>query len=165
MVRLFLGLIFVLLDYKVTIGTAVVEILPDFAGFYLLMRSMEHMASRSRHFDRGRHWAFVMTILSAGLFGADLLNPGTHEKVWLWAADVAALAVGLGLVRRVILGLADSGRDVQLIRWMFPVLAVLQILCGLVSWIPLVGKVCGLVSLATGVLFLIIMYKVMKSAD
>lgn len=161
MVRLFLGLVFVILDYKVTIGTAAVEILPDFAGFFLLMRSMEHMASDSRHFDRGRHWAFVMTVLSAVLFGADLLNPGTHEKVWLWAAEMAVLAVRLGLVRSVILGLEDSGKDVQLIRGMFPVLTVLQLLCCLASWIPLVGKVCGLVSLATGVLFLTIVYKEM----
>ena len=161
MARLFLGLVFVILDYKVTIGTATVEILPDFAGFFLLMRSMEHMASGSRHFDRGRHWAFVMTVLSGVLFGADLLNPGTHEKVWLWAAEMAGLAVGLGLVRSVILGLEDSGKDVQPVRGMFPVLTVLQLLCCLVSWIPLVGKVCGLVSLATGALFLTIVYKEM----
>ena len=154
--RLFWGLFFVLLDYKVKIGTAVVEILPDFVGFYLLMRGMESLGEKSSRFDRGRHMAFAMTIVSGLLFGADLLNPDTHTKVWLWIAGVAALAAGLGIVRCTVLGLEDMGKGTENLKGMWLILTVLHMLCGVVSWVPLVGDVCGIVSVATGALFLAI---------
>ena len=143
--RLFWGLFFVVLDYQVKIGTAVVEILPDFVGFYLLMRGMERLGENSPRFERGRHGAFAMALASALLFGADLLNPDTHTKVWLWAAGVAALAAGLGLVRCAVLGLDDLGKKTENLKSMWLILTVLQMLCGFVSWIPLVGDMCAVV--------------------
>ena len=161
--RLFWGLFFVILDYKVKIGTAAVEIVPDFVGFFLLMRGMESLAEKSSRFDRGRHVAFGMAIVSGLLFGGDLLNLDTRGQVWLWGAGMVSLVIGLLFVRCVIRGLEDSGRRTENLKGMWLILAVLQILCGLFSWVPLVGDICEVVSTATGALFLVIFIKETKT--
>ena len=161
--RLFWGLFFVILDYKVKIGTAAVEIFPDFLGYFLLMREMERLAEKSPRFDRGRHVAFGMSIVSGLLFGGDLLNFDTRGQVWLWGAGMIALVIGLTLVRCVIRGLGDVGRRTENLKGMWLILAVLQILCSLFRWVPLVGDVCGIVSVATGALFLVILIKETKT--
>lgn len=164
--RLFWGLIFVLLDWKITLGTAVIEILPDFLGFYFMMRGMEELAGKDRNFDRGRHGAFVLAVAGGVLFGAELMNPDTRTQVFLWVAGLGMLAATLILVRVAVRGVeAVTGRPGTLSS-MWLVLAVLHCVCYLVNWIPLVGTVCGWVALGTGMLFLGCFYReIRKSAE
>lgn len=162
--RLFWGLFFVLLDYYVTIGTARVEILPDMIGFYLLMKGMEELAEKSVCFDRGRHWAFGMLLLSGVLFGADLLNPGTYMRVWLWAAGLGTLAVTLGVTRSIIQGVRALSLETENLNNMWLVLTVLQVICSLLSWVPLVGRICAIVSVATALLFLMMFHRTIKKS-
>lgn len=162
--RLFWGLIFVLLDWKVTLGTATVGLLPDFLGFYLIMKGMESLGSRSNAFNKGRHLAFGLAILSAILYGADLMNPDTGAKVVFWALGLVALAGMLILLRLAVTGCAEMGKDNRTLFGMWQVLAVLQSICYLANWIPLVGAVCGYVSLGVGVLFLICFYTAIKKS-
>ena len=77
--RLFWGLFLCLLDYEITVGTAVLDLLPDYLGFFLVMKGMEQLAGENSFFDRGRHLAFGMIIVSVILFIADLMNPDPDE--------------------------------------------------------------------------------------
>lgn len=162
--RLFWGLIFVLLDWKVTLGTATIGLLPDFLGFYLIMKGMESLAAKSGAFNKGRHLAFGLAILSAILYGADLMNPDTAAKVVFWALGLAELAGMLILLRLAVMGCAETGKDNQTLSGMWQVLAVLQSICYLANWIPLVGRICGFVSLGVGILFLICFYTAIKKS-
>ena len=152
--RLFWGLLFVLLDWPVTVGRATVEILPDFLGFYLLMRAMERMADRSVRFNRGRHWAFGLSLLSGILFTADLLDPEAMARVWLWALALAQLVVTLVLLGVIRRGLSEMGRDTERLKAMEGILWAVLPICHLVSWVPLVGSVCRVAALVTAGLYL-----------
>lgn len=162
--RLFWGLIFVILDWKFTLGTAVFEILPDFLGFYLLMKGMEEPATQSPSFDRGRHWAFALALASGIHFGAELMAPGTETQVIMWAAGLVLLAAGLLLIRGILRGLGELGLETAAAEGMWLVLIALQSICYLANWIPVVGDICNLVSLGTGLLFLLCYYRTMKGS-
>lgn len=163
--RLFGGLFFVLLDYKVTLGRAVFELLPDFVGYYLLMKGMETLAVESRSFNRGRHWAFAMTLVSGVLYLADLTDPDTLTQVWLWAAELAALIVMLLMIRCILTGLVRMGRtETETVKPFRLILAVLLPLCHLLSWIPMVGTVCRWAGILASVLFLAAFYKEIKKS-
>lgn len=155
MYRLFWGLFFVLLDWKITLGTAVIEIFPDFLGFYLLMKGMEELAGKSRFFNKGRHWSFGLALASGVCFGAELMDPDTGTKVFLWMLGFVLVLIGLALIRNLLKGCRDMGMDTETLGGMWWILAVLQSICYLANWIPLVGKVCDLVSVGTGALFLV----------
>lgn len=165
MIRLFWGLFFVLLDYKVTVGTAVIEILPDFLGYFLLMRGMESLAGESRRFDLGRHWAFAMSLLSGVLFLADLINPETMTRVWLWGLDLGALIIGLGIVKMIVTGLGQMGKTgTEVLCSIWLILAVLLPLCHLLSWVPLVGSICGWAAILAAALFLTAFFRSAKKS-
>ena len=165
MIRLFWGLLFALLDYKVSIGTAVVDILPDFVGFFLLMRGMESLADQSRCFDMGRHWAFGMSLLSSVLFLGDLVNPEAMTRVWLWAAELGGLAVTLFVVKRILTGLKQMGKSgTEVLSSIWLILAVLLPLCHLLSWVPLVGNICNWAAILAAGLFLIAFLRTIKKS-
>lgn len=165
MYRLFWGLFLVLLDYKVTLGRTVFEILPDFAGYILLMRGMESLAGESRIFNRGRHWAFAMSLVSGVLYLADLTDPDTMTRVWLWAGELAGLAVMLILVRAVLKGLEQTGRGrMETVTNIWPILVVLLPMCHLLSWVPVVGNICAWAGMLASGLFLAAFYRAIKKS-
>lgn len=160
--RLFWGLIFVLLDWKITLGTANIGLLPDVLGFYLLMKGMDSLASGSGTFGKGRHLAFALAILSGILYGADLMNPQTGTKVLLWFLGLGCLIGMFLLLRMLIRGLEEMGFETRNLSGMWLVLMMLQSICYLANWIPLVGSICNVAALGIGVLFLTIFRKTVK---
>lgn len=165
MYHLFWGIFFVLLDIELKLGTAVFELLPDFLGYFLMMKGMERLADRCGRFDRCRHWAFGMILLSAVLYGADLFDPETMTKVWFWGlglAELAAMLLLLGQVNRGLSELEDSRRWSR-VSFLLPVAAVMLVLAHLLSWVPIAGKVCQAAALLTGLCYLAALWRAMGS--
>ena len=157
--RLFWGLFFVLLDIDLTLGRASFEILPDFAGFFLLMKGMEELAGTVPRFEKGRHVAFGLFLLSMVCYGAGLLNLEPMTKVVLWALEFGCLAVFLRLLKTIV---ADWGEQVKGL-WL--IVAVVAVLAALLGWVPLVGGVCRVAESVAGAVFLAACWKeIRKSA-
>lgn len=158
--RLFWGLLFCLLDWDITVGSAVFEILPDFVGFFLLMKGMEELAGENACFDKGRHWAFGMLIVSGILALMDLMNLSGMEMVGAWALGLAGELIGLVILRKIVLGVQQMEQDNrwelggESLKGMWLILAVMLMLCGLLDWVPLIGTVCNTARWITGICFL-----------
>ena len=147
--QLFLGLIFILLDFEIKTGAVVIGLLPDFAGYYLIMRALE------KRDDPWRHGAFVLMLGGIVLYAADLLDKSTAAQmgfgIGAFAAEIAMLVLLWHLVRKT-----------ERLRMLFPVMACIRVLCAVVGWIPLVGTVCIIANWVLSLCFLIAAYKPMK---
>lgn len=167
--RLFWGLFLCLLDYEITVGTAVLDLLPDYLGFFLVMKGMEQLAGENSFFDRGRHLAFGMIIVSVILFIADLMNPAGMVRVWLWALELIGLIILLVLIRMNITGILWLERDHNLklrgdlLKSLWLILIVICPLCHIFSWVPLVGDICRMASTVVSALFLAVFWDSRKS--
>ena len=161
--HLFWGLFFVALNFEVQLGTARFGLLPDFLGWYLMMKGMENLAREDRRFDRGRHWAFGLMLLSAVLYIGDLLNPDAMAAVGLWALKLAGICVGLFVIRNMIAGIrqmeSDQAKDLngQKLHSMWMIHAVMAVIAHLFSWMPLVGDFAALAGGITAICLLIVM--------
>lgn len=140
--KLFLGLIFILLDFEITVGTAVIGLVPDFIGYLLLMKAL------SERDDPWRHLAFGLMLTGAVLFIADLVDKTTLAQVWFQGAAFLAEIGMLALLFHIV-------RGKKRLRELFPVVACIRVLCCLISWIPLVGTVCSVANAVVAVCFLI----------
>ena len=156
--RLFWGLFFVLLDFEITVGRAVFEILPDFAGFFLLMKGMEALSDEIPGFEKSRHLAFGAFLVSAIVYGAGLLNQEAMTKVWLWALELGCLVVFLILLRRIA---GDLGQE---LKGLCGIVTVIQILNHVLGWIPLLGRICAVASAVVSAVFLLAFWKEMKKS-
>ena len=144
--KLFLGLIFILLDFKIQAGSAVIGLLPDFIGFFLVMKGLEDRN------DPWRHLAFGLLLVSVVLYAADLFEKGTGAQVGFAALAFMAQIWTLVLLYHIV------GRSDRL-RMLFPVLVCIQTRSSLLSWLPLVGTVCTVADTVMAVCFLAAAYK------
>lgn len=167
--RLFWGLLLCLLDYDVTVGSMVIGLLPDFLGFYLMMKGLEQLAGENRFFDRGRHIAFGLAVAALILYAADLMDPGVMGRVLLWAAELIVMVVQLVLIRMIITGILWVERDHAvelkggLLKSLWSILIVVCPLCELVYWLPMVGDICHMASAVVSLLFLAAFWDSRKS--
>ena len=160
MMKLFWGFTLILLDVPLELGSASIEVLPDFLGYFLLMRGMEPFLDEERFFARGRHAAFGLMLLSIVLWIAALTDPQTKTAIAIWGGTLAAETVGLVLLHgtaREICGLERKKQwDLhgERIRSMVPVVMTMQIICKLLDWIPVVGRIALLAGAVTSCCFL-----------
>ena len=139
--KLFLGLIFILLDIKITVGTAAIGLLPDFIGCYFVMKALEQRR------DPWRHLSFALALISGILFIADLIDKTAMAQVWCQGGWLLAEIGMLALVLHIVRG--EKGP-----RMLFPVLCCIRVLVCLIGWIPLLGTVCMVADTVVALCFL-----------
>ena len=159
--RILIGLALVLLDWKLTLGTVVFELLPDFVGFFLVMKGMEGLREETVWFDRGRHVAFALMLASLVLYGGNLMNPDAMTRVLLWGLELGVICGKLWLLRQVLKGCEDFRKDngPETAKGMLPVLAAVRLVGHLVGWIPLVGEIAEIAAIVVALIFLAALWK------
>ena len=150
--KLFPGLIFLLLDLKITVGTAVIGLLPDFIGCLLLMKALD--ARR----DPWRHLAFGLALFSGILFVSDLVDKAAMAQVWCQGLWLIAETGILVLTAHVI-------RDHKTPKPLLSVAACIRVLRCLLGWVPLLGTVCGVADTVVGLCFLTAAWKAFRSRE
>lgn len=164
MSRLFWGLFFVTLDFDVTAGSLTIGLIPDFLGFWLLMKGMEDLADESKCFDRGRHWAFGMVLLGVVLYLKGFLNLSSNGKLGFWVLGLVGFCVGLVVLHQVVAGIRQveqhRGWDLQgeKLRTMWLFYAVMGLIGYLLNWVPLVKTFAALAAAVTAVCLLVAMF-------
>ena len=141
--KLFLGLIFILLDVKLTVGTAVVGLFPDFLGCWLVMKGLEERQ------DPWRHLAFGLMLACGVLFVSDLIDKSAVARLWCQGGWLLAELGMLALAGHLI-------RDRRQLRLLFPVVCCIRVLRCVVGWIPLLGTVCAVADVVMAGCFLIL---------
>lgn len=152
MARLFLGLIFVLLDFEVTLGTATFGLLPDFIGYFLMLKGMESLAGEHEIFDRWRHVAFALVLCSLIIYIADLIEKPTMSEVLLWLFGLGVEILFFLLLNRILRAL-NRRNPMEF----FPVLVLVGLVCYLLSWVPLVGAFCTVAGAVVSLCFLAVL--------
>lgn len=146
MMKLFWGFALVLLDFSWELGSASIEVLPDFLGYLLLMRGMEPLLEE-RFFARGRHVAFGLMLLSIVLWIAALTDPDTGTAIAVWGGTLIAKIAGLfllyGTVREICRLERENQWDLQgdRLKGMVPIVVLMLPVCKLLEWIPIVGRI------------------------
>ena len=161
--RLVLGMLFVFLDIPLELGSATLELLPDFAGYLLMMKGLRELALDSAVFQRGETVALVMAVIHGIHWLMDFFAGSVQADLYAWLVGLAVTVLDLVLTYWVVKGVEDMERrnhwqlQGRKLRSMWLIQLVLTILCALLNWLPLVGTVCVIASFVVAVCFLVAM--------
>lgn len=161
--RLVLGMLFVFLDIPLELGSATLELLPDFVGYLLMMKGLRKLAQDSAVFQRGETVALVMAVIHGVHWLMDFFAASVQAELYAWLVGLAVAVLDLVLTFWVVKGVADMERRYHWVlqagklRSMWLIQLVLTILCTLLNWLPLVGTVCVIASFVVAVCFLVAM--------
>ena len=159
MQKLFLGLVFIFLNFSISFGSCKIGLIPDFVGYALLARGLHELQDFSPRFAHARPMASGMAVFSAALYALDLLGSGYGVPAQL--LGIVAVLLSLYVSYQVVCGVgdlqaglgADLGADALRGDWVL--LAVLQLLGYLFLISALLGTVVSLATLGASILFLV----------
>lgn len=172
MSAIFWGFFFVFLNFNLTVNDHVLNLLPPFVGYLLVMRGCRDMGEESSLFDPIRPFALGMAIYTGLLWLGDLLAL-TGQGSWLTVLlGLASLVVSLYISWSVVQAIRDmeARRAAELnsvsLKTAWTVLAVAQaaswVLAVLGSLLALLGVIAGLVGI---VWFLVALWRSRKNYE
>lgn len=157
MSSIFWGFFFIFINFNLTVNQHVLNILPPFVGYLLLMRGTRDMEAESSLFAPVRPFAVGMAVYTGILWLGDLLGV-TGQGNWLGmllglAATVISLYVSWAVVQAIRDVESRRGADLNSVslKTAWTVLAVAQVaayvLALLGSLLALMGVIAGLVGI------------------
>lgn len=159
--NLFYGLLLVFLDFNLSFNDHTFELLPDFLGYYLMMRGLEELDNESDYFAKARPFAMGMMIYTAVLYALDVLAVTVYLEFVSWVLGLLATIVSLVIGYWVVSGIQDietrHGWDLQgqRLRSMWLYTAVLQGIAYVCVWIPWVSIMGSLAAFIMGICYLV----------
>ena len=164
---LFIGMVLVFLDVNLGLGEHTFDVLPDFVGYFLMLRNLETLSAQSQWFRKARPLAKSMTVYSAVVYAVDALAVTVHGKFLSFCLGILALIAGLLIGYWTVSGVREleqrQNRDLEgeKLRSMWLYAAVIHVITYLCGWVPLVGTVGAIAALVMYVCFLAAFYRTM----
>ena len=163
--ELFIGMLLVFLDVNIGFSSHIFDILPDFMGYFLMMRGLEALSGKSRFFEKARPVALGMAIYSAVLYAVDVLAVTVYSRLLSFCLGIVAMVAGLLLGWWVVSGVREmeriQNRDLEGEKlhsfWLY--MAIIQGITYACGWIPLVGTMGSIAALVMNICFLAAFYR------
>lgn len=159
MQNIFLGFLFVMLDFNLDIGASTIDLIPDFIGFWFLSKGMNELTDESETFGKNIGLATVLMVCSVIIYVIDLiaLSLGLLGIV----IGIAMTIAQLYLEYKVIMGMFELeeynnthlGADDCKSKWIFAM--VMVILTTVLVWIPIINFVVMIVAFIMFIVFLV----------
>ena len=164
---LFIGMVLVFLDVNMGLGEHTFDVLPDFVGYFLMLRNLEALSDRSQRFWKARPLARVMMIYSTALYVVKALAVTVHGEFLSFCMGIPELIGCLLIGYWTVSGVRDleqrQSRDLEgeKLRSMWLYAAVIHVITYLCGWVPLVGTVGTIAALVMHICFLAAFYRTM----
>lgn len=164
---LFIGIVLVFLDVNMGLGEHTFDVLPDFVGYFLMMRNLEALSSQSGWFRKARPVAMAMAVYTAVLYAVDALAVTVYGRFVSFCLGILAMIAGLLIGYWTVSGVRDleriQNRDLEGEKlhsfWLY--MAIIQVITYVCGWIPMVGPMGMIAALVMNICFLAAFYRTM----
>lgn len=161
MSNIFIGMLFVFLDFNLNFNNHTLGLIPDFVGYYLMLKGLRELAGESEYFTKAQPFAKGMLVYTGILYVLDLLAVSAQLAVVAWLMAVAGLIVSLLISYWIVSGIREIqdryGRNLEAEKlktvWLY--MAIIQGVCQVCAWIPVIGFVGGVAGLIIGICYLV----------
>ena len=165
MQNIFWGMLLVFLDFNINLGDATIGLLPDFAGYILMIKGLEEMALESPLFEKARPWATALAVSTGVLYAMDFLAMSVQLRFLGWIMGMAALIASLVISRWILRGILEIevNRRFRLqasqLEQLWKPLAIVQLVAAAFGWFPLIGGICALAAFVMGICYLVAFHR------
>ena len=158
--NIFIGFLFVFLDFNLTLGTSQIGLIPDFVGYILVFQGLAELENMSLRFTKARPFSLGMAVYTGLLYVLAVLGIGTND-ILSFVLGLISTLISLYISYNIVMGIkeieASSGRflNAQGLYSSWTLLAILSLIVYLLFIIPILNVLCIVAGLITGIVFLV----------
>lgn len=159
--NIFIGLLFIFLDFHFDFNATRIGLIPDFVGYIFMINGLNELTHKSMRFSKIRPFAVGMAIYTGVLYAFDLLAVSVNLGGLSLLLGLASTIISLYISYNIVMGVKDievaySQRlngDHLLTMW--KVVAVLSLAIYLLFFIPALGILCVIGNIVVAIFFLV----------
>lgn len=175
MTYIFVGFVLILIDLTISVGKGVLDILPDFVGYILILKAMQGLAKRNPHFERGekitRHIFWYTFVLFVADITGIFLKEGIVYSIVGAALEAFAILASLALSYYIVTGVmriekaekCDLKGKYLLLCWR--IMAAFHVIAFAASFVKSLRFIMNIGSLMLSLLFLMALYDTDRAND
>jgi hypothetical protein len=164
--KIFIGLLFALLDFDIDLGSSKIGLIPDFIGYIIIIAGLREMSYENSFFAKSIPWSVGMVVYSAFCYIGNLFGIWTNEYITIILSIIGTVIL-FYLLHLIIKGIIEIQNRCEIslygdnLRQMWIYALAFQILSyiTLFSSISALTLICILGSFILSILLLIYIYK------
>ncbi len=157
---IFMGFLFVFLDFNINIGASQIGLIPDFIGYIFIYLGLGELTDLNPRFEKARPFATVMAGYTGVLYLLALMGIGTGEVLG-FILGLASTLISLYISYNIVMGIKEY--ETQSSRFLnaaglytaWTVLVILTLGSYLLFIIPILNWICIIAGLLAGIVFLV----------
>lgn len=169
MKSIFLGFVFISLNFSITLGSMKIGLIPSFVGYYLLAQGMRELAQKSNTLGRNVAFSNVLMVISLISYIMDIFGASVNLGFLSTGIGIVMTIVKIYFEYQVITGLfevesyhnASFGVANCKSKWVIATVVVLLQL--VIIWISVLNLVGTIVAFVVEIVFLIELNNVKNS--
>lgn len=161
MKNIFIGFIFIFLDFNLDLGNPQIGLIPDFVGYIIMISGMEEMAGESMLFMKVKPYVTGMAFYTGVLYLLDFVGISVSLGILTYVLAFTSTVFTLYISYNIVMGVIDmEGKynkplngDSLKSTWIL--LAVFKVLAFVLLLIPLLGIISIVLSIILDICFLV----------
>ena len=159
--NIFIGFMLIFLDFNLNLGNSQIGLIPDFAGYIVMINGLGEMAVESPQFMKVKPIATGMTVYTAVLYAMDLFGISFSLGAFSYILAIASTIISLYISYYIVLGVMDLEEKYNTLlngaslKSTWTLLAVFNVLSFVSLVIPAVAVVFIVVAFIVAIVFLV----------
>lgn len=159
--NIFIGFILVFLDFNLDLGNSRIGLIPDFIGYYVMIKGLEELIGESDFFIKIKPFATGMAVYSAIMYAMDLFGLSVSLGALTYLLAIASTAISLYISYNIVMGVIDMEEKDNIhlngesLKSTWKLLAVFNVLTFVSILFPLGAIIIIIVTLIVSIVFLV----------
>ncbi len=171
MSKIFWGFFFIVFHFKLTVGTSVISLLPDFIGCFLILSGVYELENLASGFRKIKCWVLLLALLKIATFLLDLTGLSSLNQPISVITGIVLLVISLYVQYYIIYGIWQMEESQQMDLYtaklfsLWKIIAacsILSYLCLLLSWLAAIFMI---ISVLADIVFLYYLWQSKKNFD
>ncbi len=160
MKNIFIGFIFIFLDFNLKLGNSKIGLIPDFVGYMIMLNGLEEMARESKFFIKVRPYVTGMAVYSSLIYIVDFFGASVSLGLLSFSLAFTSTIISLYISYNIVMGVLDieeqynthlAGPSLKT-RWQY--LAIFSVSSFILQISPL-AIICIIISIIVAIYFLV----------
>ncbi len=156
--NLFRGMIFIFININLTLGNSKIDILPDFIGFFMLVKGLEELYNQSDNFIKIKPFATGLGVYTLIVFLLNLFGIGYGLE---YVAGIVYTILLIYVTYTIIIGIMDIEKsfnislDTERLMSSWKIMTIFNVLIFIVIFIPFLNFIFLIFSIVFTIAYLV----------
>lgn len=162
MSNIFIGMLLVFLDFNLNLGNSTIGLIPDFIGYFIMMKGVIELEPESSNFTKVVPIVKGMVIYAGIIYAFDLLGISYNLGIITYILGLISTIASLYISYHIVIGVGDIERQTskhlnadELFR-VWKIMAIFSVVMYLLIFIPLLAIFGVITGLAVSIYYLVV---------